>query len=71
MALTADERKKLLGRGGLARVARRTRRTPSHVSQVNRFPELRRDEKVIGAISEIILKKNPAIKAEDVWPMAG
>ncbi len=71
MALSADQRKKLLGRGGLSSVARRTKRTPSHVSQVNKWPELRPDERVIDEITRRIVAKNPAIRAEEVWPMAG
>lgn len=69
MALTPEQRKVKLGHGGLSRIARRTRRTPSHVSQVNRG--LRPDERVVRAITQLIVEKNPDIKPDDVWPMAG
>lgn len=68
MPLTADDRKKLLGRGGLARVARKTRRTPSHVTHVNKNPTARRDQKVIDEIASRITRKNPQIAQADVWP---
>lgn len=68
MALTPDERKMWLGHGGLARVARRTRRTKGHVSQVNR--ELRGDPRVTREITRLIVERNPTISPEHVWPVA-
>ena len=44
MALTPAERKAALGHGGMAKLARRTRRTLGHVSQV--IHGKRRDAKV-------------------------
>lgn len=70
MALTARERKKLLGRGGLSDVARATDRTPGHVSQVNRYPKVRRDEKVFGEITRRIVAQHPDINPSEVWPLA-
>jgi hypothetical protein len=66
VALTPDERKMRLGLGGLARVARRTKRTLGHVSQVN--AESRRDKKVERAITREILKRHPELDAESIWP---
>lgn len=71
MALSPDERKMWLGHGGLSRIARKTKRTLGHVSQVNKNPELRPDKKVIGAITREVVARNPAIRPEDVWPLAG
>lgn len=65
MALTPDERKMWLGHGGLARIARRTRRTLGHVSQVNKGS--RPDPVVERAIVREIVAKNAAIAPEDVW----
>ena len=66
MTLSADERKMWLGHGGLSRVARKTRRTLGHVSQVNR--ELRPDPVVVRAITREITTKNPDISPASVWP---
>jgi hypothetical protein len=66
MALTAEQRKQLLGRGGLARVARKARRTAGHVTEVN--SRLRPDEKVRTMIAQEIVKKNPHITFDEVWP---
>lgn len=66
MTLTPDERKMRLGHGGLARIARRTRRTKGHVSQVNAGK--RPDEVVARAITREIVAKNPDVRPEQVWP---
>lgn len=66
MPLSPDERKKRLGFGGLAKIARRTRRTIGHVSQVN--AEKRPDPVVQRAIAREITKKDPAIAPADIWP---
>lgn len=68
MPLSADERKKLLGHGGLTRIAKRTKRTPGHVSEVNRTG--RPDPVVQRAIAREIAKKHPDIRPDDVWPIA-
>ena len=68
MALTADERKMRLGHGGLALVARRTKRTLGHVSQVNR--ELREDRKVMRLVTRLIVERHPDIRPEQVWPQS-
>ncbi len=65
MTLTPDERKRKLGHGGLTKVARRTRRTLGHVSQVNSGDRL--DAVVIRAITRDILKRNPDITPADIW----
>lgn len=69
MPLTPDERKRRLGHGGLSRVARRTRRTLGHVSQVN--AEKRPDPVVQRDIARLIIAKDPDISPDDIWPMAG
>lgn len=66
MALTAEQRKQLLGRGGLARIARKTKRTAGHVTEVNLRG--RPDEKVQTVIAQEIVKKNPHIAIDEVWP---
>jgi hypothetical protein len=66
MPLTPEDRKKLLGHGGLTRVARRAGRTVGHVSEVNRAG--RPDEKVQALIAKEILKKRPDISPADIWP---
>lgn len=68
MPLTPEDRKKKLGFGGLKKVARRTRRTLGHVSQVN--SEKRPDAVVQRAIAREIVKKHPEIPASDVWPQS-
>lgn len=68
MPLTPDERKKLLGHGGLARAARRARRSPGHMTQVNKNPELRPDATAMRAITREILKRNPDIDVSTIWP---
>jgi hypothetical protein len=68
MPLTPEERKKRLGFGGLAKVAKRTKRTLGHVSQVN--SEKRPDLVVQRAIARDIAKKHPDISLEEVWPVA-
>lgn len=68
MTLTAEDRKRYLGFGGLAKVARTTRRTLGHVSQVNKFPQLRPDPKVMRAIARTILKRHPEVPADTIWP---
>lgn len=69
MALTPDERKMRLGHGGLARIARRTKRTKGHVSQVN--AKNRPDPVVQRAITREIVAKYPDISPDDVWAKAG
>lgn len=66
MALTPEERKMWLGHGGLSKVARRTRRTLGHVSQVNKGT--RPDPVVQRAIERAITAANPEIAPEQVWP---
>lgn len=66
MPLTPDERKRKLGFGGLQRIARRTRRTLGHVSQVN--SEKRPDPVVQRAIVRAIRKEYPDIEPDEVWP---
>jgi hypothetical protein len=68
MALTPDERKRLLGFGGLTKISRRTRRTLGHVSQVN--GEKRPDPVVVRAIVRAITKKHPTVDPNEVWPMS-
>jgi len=58
-----------LGHGGLALIARRTRRTRGHVTEVN--SERRDDPVVKRAITREIVAKNPTIKPDEVWLMAG
>jgi len=65
MALTPEERKKALGFGGLAKVAKQTRRTLGHVSQVN--ARKRSDAVVERAIVRRIVKANPQINPDDVF----
>jgi hypothetical protein len=55
-----------LGDGGLTRVAKRTKRTLGHVSQVNKG--IRPDAVVERAIVKAITKNNPNIAPADVWP---
>lgn len=66
MALSPEDRKKLLGHGGLTRIARHLGRTPGHLSEVNR--KLRPDKKARAAIVREIVKKHPDISPDDVWP---
>jgi hypothetical protein len=66
MAMTPAERKMWLGDGGLTRIAKKTRRTLGHVSQVNKVT--RRDPVVERAIVRAITAANPAIAPEQVWP---
>jgi hypothetical protein len=68
MPLTPEERKKKLGFGGLKKVARRTRRTEGHVSQVN--SEKRPDPVVQRAITRDITKKHPDVNPSDIWPQS-
>lgn len=66
MAMTPGERKMWLGDGGLTKVAKRTRRTLGHVSQVNKVT--RRDPVVERAIVRAIVAKNPDISPDVIWP---
>ena len=68
MALTPDERKRRLGFGGLSKIARITRRTLGHVSQVN--AEKRPDPVVERAVVREITKKHPDIRPEEIWPQS-
>lgn len=68
MPLSAEERKKLLGHGGLTRIARRSGRSIGHVAEVNKRPEVRPDEKVMRAITREIVKQHPHIAEGDIWP---
>lgn len=70
MPLTPEQRKEKLGFGGLAKVARITRRTLGHVSQVNKAPQLRPDPVVQRAITREILKKHPELQPAEVWPQS-
>ena len=69
MALTPDERKMWLGLRGLTKIAKTTRRTLGHVSQVN--SKGRPDPVVQRAITKAIVAKNPKITPDQVWPLAG
>jgi hypothetical protein len=69
MALSPEDRKKLLGYGGLTRIAKRSKRSFGHVTQVNKSPEIRTDAKVMRAITREIVKKHPHIAETDVWPV--
>jgi hypothetical protein len=66
MSLSGDERKKLLGHGGLARIARRTKRTQGHVTEVNLRG--RPDDRVRAEIVREIIRRHPHIAPADVWP---
>lgn len=66
MTLTPDERKRKLGFGGLTKIAKRTRRTLGHVSQVNAGK--REDPKVMRAIASEIVRAHPDIAPSEVWP---
>lgn len=66
MYLTADERKKLLGRGGLAKAGRIARRSPSHMTQLNQ--QLRRDERGERAIARVIVERHPNVDPSTIWP---
>lgn len=66
MTLTPDERKRKLGFGGLTKIAKRTRRTLGHVSQVN--ARKRADARVERAITSEIIRAHPDIAPADVWP---
>lgn len=69
MALTPDQRKKLLGFGGLKRIADERGVTEGHVSQVN--SEKRTDSQPIrDAISARILELHPDIDPTTIWPAA-
>lgn len=70
MPMTPEERKQRLGFGGLTKIARRTRRTLGHVSQVNKNPQSRPDERVMRAITREIMKNHPDIEPADVWSAA-
>lgn len=70
MSLTPEQRKQRLGFGGLTKIARRTRRTLGHVSQVNKNPLARPDDRVMRAITREIVKNHPDIEPADVWPAA-
>jgi hypothetical protein len=66
MALTPQERKKLLSHGGLTRVARRARRSPSHVTRVN--DGTRRDEHTERWIVRLLCERHPELDPSDVFP---
>lgn len=66
MALTPEERKKLLGHGGLARARRRARRTAGHMTHVNNG--VRRDALAEKWITRIIVEANPAVDPTTVFP---
>jgi hypothetical protein len=68
MTLTPEDRKKLLGHGGLARIARRLKCTPGHLSEVNRAG--RPDQKARAAIAREILAKHPHISESEIWPQS-
>lgn len=70
MPLSPHERKERLGFGGLAKIARRTKRTLGHVSQVNKNPLMRPDPVVQRAIAREILKKHQDVQPTDIWPAA-
>lgn len=67
MNLTPHDRKLKLGHGGLSKVARLTKRTAGHVTEVN--SERRRDEVVERAISREIARLNPDIDVATIWPV--
>jgi hypothetical protein len=68
MPLTPEDRKKLLGHGGLTRIAKRLKRTPGHLSEVNRAG--RPDAKARAEIAREILKKHPHIAEHEIWPQS-
>ena len=68
MPLTPDERKRRLGFGGLTKIARITRRTLGHVSQVN--SEKRPDPVVERAVVREITRKHPDVSPDEVWPQS-
>lgn len=61
MTLSVHERKERLGHGGLSKIARRTKRTLGHVSQV--VSGTRRDPRVERAVARAI-----GMPLEEVWP---
>jgi hypothetical protein len=69
MPLTSEDRKKLLGHGGLSRIARRLDCTLGHISEVNRTG--RPDKRARAAIAREIIRKNPQLTFADIWPEAG
>lgn len=68
MALTHQERKQRLGRGGFARIAEVTKRSAGHVTHVSQHPEARPDKKVMEAITQEIVAKHPDVNPADIWP---
>lgn len=66
MALTPDERKKLLGHGGLAKAAKIAKRSRSHMTQLNQL--LRRDPKGERAITRVIVEQHPEVDPATIWP---
>ena len=68
MILTPDDRKKKLGRGGLSKVARMTKRTAGHVTEVN--AGRRRDDVVERAIIREITRLHPDVDPAEIWPVA-
>lgn len=63
--MTPEERKKALGFGGLSWVARKTKRTLGHVSQVN--AGLRRDALVERWIARRIAERHPDLDGAAVF----
>ena len=61
MPLSFHDRKGSLGHGGLTKIAKRTKRTLGHVSQVVRGT--RRDPRVERAVARVI-----GLPVEEVWP---
>lgn len=66
MALTPQQRKRLLGHGGLTRAQRRARRSLSHMSVVNNGHK--RDAVAERAIARLIVEQHPDVSEQDVFP---
>ena len=66
MALSKHDRKDKLGHGGLTKIARRIRRSPGHVAEVN--AGRRRDLVAERAITRRIVELHPDVNPGDVWP---
>lgn len=66
MPLTPQQRKKLLGHGGLTQAKRRVKRSLSHMSTVN--SGYKRDVVAERAIAAVICANHPDVKPEDVFP---
>ena len=68
MALTPDQRKRLLGFGGLQRIATDCDVSLGHVSQINSEKRTEFSERIRDAISARIVELHPAIDPTTIWP---